>query len=284
MQAMKIVSSQRLGAPAVPEFAQSELLARVAMARTAGVQAGEILQEYSARGVQEFQKGLVDFVTDADQASEDFITAEISRAFPKDTIFAEESGGELSADGFGWVVDPLDGTTNFMHGVPHYAVSIGIAYAGVPVGGVVVDPSRREIFSGLRGEGAFLGDRAISVSRRKELQSALLATGFPYDRRQRAQEILSRIQRALLIAHGIRRCGAAALDLCWLACGRYDGFFEQSLNPWDTCAGVAIIWEAGGLVSDYDGSEFALTEPSLVASNGHFHQALLEQVVRSRMR
>jgi len=276
---MTAAEKNLVGAPPLCDVPTPELVDRLALAKTIGVETGNILLDFAENGVREQQKGRVDFVTDADHAAEDFLLDKISKAYPNDAIIAEEGGGALSRDGFGWVVDPLDGTTNFMHGVPHYAVSVGIAYAGIPVGGAIIDPSRGEVFTSARGQGAFLGDKKISTSSRQELKDALLATGFPYDRRPRADELMARIKRALLNAHGIRRAGAAALDLCWLACGRYDGFFEQTLNSWDTCAGVSLIWEAGGSVTDYEGNAYTLHAPSLVASNGHFHKELLGTVV-----
>jgi len=276
---MTISEKSFVGAPPLCDLPSAELKGRLTLAKAIGVEAGEILLEFAAKGVREQSKGRVDFVTDADHAAEDFLIEKISKAYPNDAIIAEEGGGALSRDGFGWVVDPLDGTTNFMHGVPHYAVSVGIAFAGIPVGGAIIDPSRGEVFSSARGQGAFLGEKKISTSDRQELKDALLATGFPYDRRPRVDELMARVKRALLNAHGIRRAGAAALDLCWLACGRYDGFFEQTLNSWDTCAGVSLIWEAGGTVTDYEGDTYTLLAPSLVASNGHFHGELLSTVV-----
>ena len=259
-----------------------DLTKRVEFARVIASEAGKILLGFQEKGFKEHKKGAVDFVTDADQAAEEFLTKKVMKNFANDAIFAEEGGGHFASDGFSWLIDPLDGTTNFLHGVPHYAVSVGIAFEGVPVGGAVLDPHRDELFWCIRGQGAYLGTEKICVSKRNGLSDALLATGFPYNRRKNASDILARVERALLAAHGIRRCGAAALDLCWLACGRFDGFFEQTLNAWDTCAGVAIVWEAGGTVSDYHGNPFLLKSPGLVACNSLFHDDLLWKVVTLR--
>ena len=256
-----------------------ELSRRVEMAEELGIEAGKILLQFAKSGIRETQKGIVDFVTDADHAAESFIVRARCRHFPRDAIIAEEGGGSLNPHGFGWVIDPLDGTTNFMHGVPHYAVSIGIAYDGVPVGGVIVDPNRNEIFSSKKGQGAFLNKQRISVSTRESLERSILATGFPYDRRAQADELLGRLKKALLTVQGIRRAGAAALDLCWVACGRYDGFFEQNLNPWDTCAGVSLVWESGGVVTGYSGGTYGFESPSLVASNPNIHAAILREII-----
>ena len=260
-------------------ISQEELRRRVSLAKKLGVEAGKILLQFASTGVKEEQKGTVDFVTDADHAAESFLVKAISEDFPDDALIAEEGGGSLSPSGFGWVIDPLDGTTNFMHGVPHYAVSVGIAYGGVPVGGVIVDPNRNEIFSSIQGQGAFLNEKRISVSTRMTLERSVLATGFPYDRRAQADELLSRLKRALLTVQGIRRAGAAALDLCWVACGRYDGFFEQNLNPWDTCAGVSLVWESGGVVTGYSAKKYGFESPSLVASNPNIHAEILREII-----
>jgi myo-inositol-1(or 4)-monophosphatase len=233
------------------------------------------------------RKGEIDFVTESDRQSEKLLVRGIRKVFPSDFVWAEESGGAhdgLGAGwdgGFGWVVDPLDGTTNYVHDLPHIAVSIGLTYDGEPIGGVIVDPIRAETFVGIAGEGAFLNDVPIEVTRTLELSQALIATGFPYDRREHINALLDRVGRALEESHGIRRNGVAALDLCWLACGRFDAFFEEGLQPWDVCAGAVIVREAGGSLSDYRGGPFDLLKPEIVATNGRIHGALLDRVVQT---
>jgi myo-inositol-1(or 4)-monophosphatase len=258
---------------------------RVKEGRAIARSAGKLLVELGKRETLVERKGDVDFVTDADRQSEALIVRRISEVFPSDFIWAEETGSAYTGisgrwkDGFAWVIDPLDGTTNFIHSIPHMAVSLGITYRGEVVGGVVYDPYRDELFEGIQGEGAFLNDKPIEVTRAIELSQSMLATGFPYDRREFLPALLVRAERAMMEAHGLRRNGAAALDLCWLACGRFDGFYEEGLKPWDTCAGSVIITEAGGQISVYDGSPFDILAPEFVASNGRIHQAVLRRVV-----
>jgi len=263
------------------------LIARMELARNLAREAGKILQDMKYQGLHVERKGTIDFVTEADRASERHVINGIRAMFPSDAIWAEESGGAESGvgvpwdEGFGWLVDPLDGTTNYLHGIPHVAVSIGVAYRGVPVVGVVLDPFRKELFHAIRGQGAFQNDQPIEVTRTLELSQSLLATGFPYDRRQYVDRLLSRVANAMRESHGVRRFGVASLDLCWVACGRFDGFFEEGLSPWDVCAGTVITTEAGGMVSSYEGADFDLMVPEIVASNGRIHDALINRVVIS---
>ncbi len=264
----------------LPEQASDPLVARVQVARRLASEAGQILMRYYERDLGTVEaKGAVDFVTRADKESERHILKELGRLFPEDRVWAEETGGSFSRDGRGWLIDPLDGTTNFLHGLPLFGVSMGLMEDGRPVGGVVEVPALGESYFGWRGGGAYLGDRAIRVSRTKELSASLLATGFPYDRREVADRLLARVKSGMMEAHGVRRCGAAVIDLCWLAAGRFDGFFEEGLQPWDTCAGVAIAEEAGAVVSDYAGAPFDPLSAEIVASNGLIHEELLARVV-----
>mgnify|MGYP002857828618 CR=1 FL=1 len=263
------------------------LIARMELARKLAREAGKILRDMQYEGLHVERKGTIDFVTEADRKSERHVIKGIRAMFPSDAIWAEESGAAESGvgvswdAGFGWLVDPLDGTTNYLHGIPHVGVSIGVAYKGVPVVGVVLDPFRDELFHAVRGQGAFRNEQPVEVTRTLELSQSLLATGFPYDRRQYIDRLLSRVANAMRESHGVRRFGAASLDLCWVACGRFDGFFEEGLSPWDMCAGAVIIAEAGGVVTTYEGASFDLMVPEFVASNGRIHDALLERVVMS---
>ena len=176
-------------------------------------------------------------------------------------------------------VAPLDGTTNFVHGHPHYCVSIGLIYEGKPVGGVVYAPVYKERFTGQVGKGAFLNDKQIRVSSTKKLSRSLIASGFPYERKMQLPDVLSKIQRVLLSSQGFRRGGSAALDMCYVACGRLDAYWEGSIHHWDVAAGVVIVNQAGGRVSRYDGSEYQLLASDnhhIVTSNGQIHKPLLD--------
>lgn len=228
-------------------------------------------------------KGTVDLVTDADRASEALIAARIRAAFPDHVIFGEEGTGGPSAgidrSAYVWIVDPLDGTTNYAHGYPHFAVSIALEYAAETILGVVYDPMRDELYAAERGGGATLNDAPIAVSRTVRLIHALLATGFPYDLDQRAEN--AGIWDAFLnTTQGTRRDGAAALNLCFVACGRLDGFWERPLHAWDLAAGALIVQEAGGTVTGYMADDFDPFRREAIASNRLLH-AQMTEVVRA---
>ncbi|HEB12616.1 MAG TPA: inositol monophosphatase [Actinobacteria bacterium] len=222
-------------------------------------------------------KGPVDLVTDADIESEKYIISELERGFPGHSILGEEQGGSREGD-FLWAIDPIDGTTNYAHGFPVYAVSIGLFANGQPTLGVVYDPNLNELFAASRGGGATLNGKPISVSKTDNLNESLLATGFPYSLRENPDKIMADFKRLSLLCQGVRRTGAASLDLCALACGRFDGFWEVELKPWDTAAAGLIVEEAGGRLSKYDGSAFDHFHPGLVASNGLIHNQLVENL------
>jgi myo-inositol-1(or 4)-monophosphatase len=249
------------------------------LAIRAAREAGAILQQYAARGFQIANKGRIDLVTEADLASERHIKELIASHYPSHHILAEESGisrpGD-AADGYCWIIDPLDGTTNFSHGFPCYAVSIGLERSGEMVAGVIYDPTRDELFAAERGAGAMLNGDKISVSEIDHLERALLVSGFPYDIRERMEEYLPAWRTFLERAQGVRRLGAAAIDMCAVASGRMDGFWEHGLNPWDTAAGWILIEEAGGIVTKMDGSPFDNYTSSLLCTNGKIHQAMLD--------
>ena len=245
-----------------------EIAARLELARGAAEAAGKVLMAHFGRLTAVARKGAVDLVTAADHASEDHLVRVISRAFPGDAILAEERGGAGAQDApWCWVVDPLDGTTNFVHRLDHFAVSVGLTWRGEPVAG--------ETYHGAVGAGAWCGGRRLAVSETSDLADALVGTGFPYDRRDVAGALLAPVERALQACRGIRRFGAAALDLARVATGSLDGFWEPRLAPWDMAAGVALVREAGGRVSAYGGAPFELGGASVVASNGHIHEALV---------
>ena len=227
-----------------------------------------------------------DFVTEVDKAAEAAIIETLSEAYPNYGILAEESGetagkGKRDAE-FQWIIDPLDGTTNFIHGLPQYAVSIALARNGVVEQAVVFDPNRNELFTGSKGAGAFLNERRIRVSKRIKLQDALIGTGFPYRMFDKVDAYLAIFKELTQKTAGLRRPGAASLDLCNVACGRYDGFWEFGLAPWDMAAGALIIAEAGGLVSDLKGDAGYLASGNIVAGTPKVFAPLL-QVIQSHL-
>jgi len=200
-------------------------------------------------------KGRSDFVTEVDRAAEAAIIDTLKRAYPEHEILAEESGASKAGGGeYTWIIDPLDGTTNFIHGFPQYAVSIGLQHRGVITQALVYDPTRNELFTASRGRGAFLDDRRIRVSRRTKLAESLIGTGFPFRQLDHLDEYVRMFKLITERTAGIRRPGAAALDLAYVACGRLDGFWEFGLSPWDIAAGSLLIIEAGGLIGDFDGA------------------------------
>ncbi len=243
----------------------------------ASKEAGRLLLDYHESGFQIEHKNPINLATDADHAAEQCVIDHIRKHFPGHRILAEERGRvEESTSPYLWVVDPLDGTTNFAHGYPAYGVSIGVEHRGRCILGVVFDPSRNELFTGVEGGGAQLNGRPIRVSRTRDLDSSLLVTGFAYNIRESARNNLDHFVTFALKAQGIRRTGSAALDLCYVACGRFDGFWEISLNPWDMAAGSVIAREAGGHLTNFSGSNLSIYEEELVASNGHIHRAMLK--------
>jgi myo-inositol-1(or 4)-monophosphatase len=248
--------------------------------REVAAQAGAILAEgaFRAHGAER-KRTAVDLVTEYDRRSEALIVAAIAARFPGDRIVAEE-GGEHGHGDRRWLVDPLDGTTNFAHGLPFFCVSIGLEVAGRPEVGVVAAPALGWTFSAARGKGAWLDHasvvRRLSVSATPTLGESLLATGFPYDNATSPNNNFAEFVRLYPQTQGVRRVGAAALDLCMVAAGWLDGYWEMKLKPWDTCAGTLLVEEAGGLVSDYHGGPYLADLGEVVASNGRIHPSLLD--------
>lgn len=239
-------------------------------------QAGAVLGECTRTGFRIEHKQIINLVTDADHRAEQRIIDIVHEAFPTHRILAEERGlTEQPPSCYKWVIDPLDGTTNFAHGFPAYCVSIGVEHNGRGILGVVYDPTRDELFTAQIGQGAHLNGTPISVSKTDHLDRALLVTGFGYDIRESPNNNLNHFVRFALKVQGLRRTGTAALDLCYVAAGRFDGFWEVALNPWDMAAGVIILREAGGAVSDFMGNTHSIYGKELVASNGLIHQAML---------
>ena len=247
-------------------------------ARLAADRAGSILKRrWHEHGRVDVKSSAIDLVTDVDRACEAAILDVICSTFPDHAVLAEESGARGEHE-FLWLVDPLDGTTNFAHGYPQVAISVALRRGLQTVLGVVYDPIREELFVARRGGGAFLNDRPLRVSSTASLASSLLASGFPYDRREHAVFYLSFFKAFMLRTQGIRRAGSAALDLCWVAAGRVDGFWEWKLKPWDTAAGALLVEEAGGRVSDFRGGRFDVFGEQTLASNGWIHEEMLELI------
>jgi myo-inositol-1(or 4)-monophosphatase len=217
-----------------------------------------------------------DFVSEVDHAAEEAIIGVLREAYPTHGILAEETGAHGAQDEFVWVIDPLDGTTNFLHGFPQYCVSIGLLHKGVPNQAVVFDPNRNELFTASKGVGAYLNDRRIRVSKVDKLEDALMATGFPFREVGELDSYLRMFKNMTLSTSGIRRPGAAALDLAWVAAGRVDGFWEIGLSAWDMAAGALLVREAGGLVGDLDGEDRFLDSGRIVASNSKVFSAILQ--------
>jgi myo-inositol-1(or 4)-monophosphatase len=243
--------------------------------------AGDVLKYYMGREKQIEFKGRANLVTVADRESEALIIREIQRVFPEHAILAEESGaaGAAAAEAR-WIIDPLDGTTNFAHQYPFFCVSIGLELRGEIICGAVYDPTRDEMFSASRGKGAFVNGERLGVSEADRLEHALLITGFPYRFREKIDLAMTQFRNFMLTSQAVRRGGSAALDLCYVAQGRCDGFWELDLQPWDTAAGRVILEEAGGRVTDYNGNPFSVYMKQIVASNGRIHDQMLE-VLRS---
>ncbi len=242
---------------------------------------GELIRTQAAHPHLTSRKSaLTDLVTATDQQAEALIVQHLNQYFPDHHIVGEE-GGSYANGGqttHRWYIDPIDGTTNFAHGIPHYCVSLAMTGPdGLPLVGVIYDPMRDEMFSAVQGEGAKLNDSPIHVSATPTLAEAVVATGFPYDKWSDPANNVEQWSNFVVRTTGVRRQGSAALDLAYVAAGRYDGYWEQKLNPWDALAGVLLVFEAGGTVTDYDGKQDGILarKPRIVASNGHIHQAML---------
>ena len=234
--------------------------------------AGEIIRANWHKPKTIDYKGVIDLVTDTDRQCERTIVGILTRRFPEHSILAEEETLlERHESSYRWIVDPLDGTTNFVHGYPHFCVSIALEREGEVILGLVYDPLRRECFRAIKDHGATLNGQSIHCSTIDDLDKALLATGFPYDRREHADYYLSYFNAFLTRCQGIRRNGSAALDLCYVACGRIDGYWELKLKPWDVAAGSLIVSEARGKLSDFRGQRFDISGSETLAANALIH-------------
>ena len=250
-----------------------EMNSFLTLATEAAREAGSILLAELGRPPQITYKGEVDLVTKADGKSEQAIVTFLRTHFPKHAIVAEEGGGQETDSPYRWYVDPLDGTTNFAHGYPWFAVSIALEEAGELLVGVIYQPVTQELFTAVKGEGAYLNQKRIQVSSIGHLSTSLLGTGFPSAKRTRNPNI-NYYWEFTLRSHGVRRAGSAALDLAAVACGRFDGFWKFGLHPWDTAAGVLLVREAGGTVTDFSGQRYRPGDHETLASNGHIHEEM----------
>lgn len=241
----------------------------------AALEGGRVLMNKFGGSLSVAHKGEVDLVTDADRASEEAIVSAVRGTFPRHDIFAEEKDYGSFGSSYRWIIDPLDGTTNFAHGFPWFAVSIALEVEGEVVLGIVFNPFHRELFCAEKGKGAFLNEIQLQVSKTDRLDQALLATGFPYDRKKSPVNNYDHFVNFQQRAQACRRAGSASLDLAYTAAGRLDGYWEMKLNPWDVAAGKLIVEEAGGKTSDFEGLPMDIFGQQYLASNGLIHQSMI---------
>lgn len=221
-------------------------------------------------------KGSINLVTEVDKKSEEIIVSRIRKEFPSHGILAEERGSEDRGNRYKWIIDPLDGTTNYAHSFPFFCVSVGLEKNDEVIAGVAYDPVREELFSSQKGKGAYLNRKRIRVSKISDLSRALLVTGFAYNIREAKYTNVENFRKFLLASQAVRRTGSAAIDLCYVACGRFDGFWEVGLNPWDTAAASLIAEEAGAKITDFKGKPYSIYEKQILASNGKVHGQMLK--------
>jgi len=240
-------------------------------------EAGKFLKNNEGKISEIKEKGsFSNLVTNIDKGSEAMIKDFIARNFPGHGILAEESGASLQLSEYKWIIDPLDGTTNYTHSYPVYCVSVGLERKDEVVAGVVYDPNFDELFSAERGSGSYLNGKRLRVTATNYLEQSLLATGFPYDVRNNPFNCIQHFNEFLLAAQGMRRLGSAALDICYIAAGRLDGFWEVNLHPWDTAAAVLITTEAGGRVTDFEGGKYSIYQNNILLSNGLIHDQMIK--------
>ena len=259
---------------------------RMQLATELARRAGGLLLEGQGTNLRVSKKGATDLVTDYDLKSEQMLVVEILSAYPQDAVLAEEGTSSESAPtdaGHLWLIDPVDGTTNFAHGIPFYSVSIGLMAGDRLLAGVVYDPSRDELFHASEGRGAWLGDRPLQVSETRVLEDSLLATGFPYDIRTNPNNNLDHFGELAVRSRAVRRLGSAALELAYVAAGRFEGYWELRLNPWDWAAGALMVREAGGVVTTFSGDDKVLEgDETLLATNHHIHDVMLDVLGQHR--
>jgi myo-inositol-1(or 4)-monophosphatase len=243
-------------------------------------EAGKVLKQHYGQEKKIEFKGEIDLVTEVDKKSEKIVVEILKGAFPDHSILAEEGSNSHKTSGYKWIIDPLDGTTNYAHDYPFFCVSIGLEKDGEIVGGVVYQPLWDELFVAEKGAGAFLNDQKIRVSKVDHLRRALVTTGFPYDLNKIPPEAFQYFKNFLNTSQAVRRDGSAALDMCYLAMGRLDGFWEESLKPWDTAAGLIIVRESGGMVTNFQSDSYSIYEREILASNGLIHDQMRRNLVR----
>lgn len=248
----------------------------LSVAREAALKTGALLRQSIGQAREISYKGEINLVTEMDRRSERTVVEILRSAFPDHGVLAEEEAAFEGKASCRWIIDPLDGTTNYAHGYPNFAVSIALERSGEVIAGVVYDPMRDELFTAERGAGAALNGSPIRVSVADSLIRSLLATGFPYDRATSEKNNLDYFRALLMASQEVRRCGSAALDLCSVASGRLDGYWELKLHPWDVAAGALIVREAGGMVSNLSGTGFSIYDAEILASNGKIHQQMID--------
>ena len=247
------------------------------VALEAGKKAGEIIRDNFHKKKLIDYKGRINLVTNVDREAEKVVLDTIKKYYPEHNILTEETDHKQNPDQeYCWVIDPLDGTTNYVHGFPFVCVSIALQRNGKSIVGVVYNPILDELFHAEKGNGSFRNSEPISVSDNADFSKSLLATGFPYDMLDDERNNIQYFSKLIKKCRGIRRPGAAAIDICYVACGIFDGYWELELYPWDTAAGIIILEEAGGKVSKFDGSEFSIFDKEIVSTNGHIHGELLK--------
>ncbi|MGH7934395.1 MAG: inositol monophosphatase family protein [Candidatus Binataceae bacterium] len=261
-------------------MADTDVIERVAL--RAARAAGRIHLKRLSRITVQRKSNAIDLVTEADREAEAAVIEVLQRAFPTHAVLAEESGASAHQSEHRWIIDPVDGTTNFAHGFPQFCVSIAYERRGRLQAGIIFDAYKKECFVALRGKGARLNGKPIRVSRNPTLDAALLSTGFPYDRRERRRYYLAFWEAFMMCTQGVRRTGSAALDLAYVACGRTDAFWEFGLRQWDVAAGALIVEEAGGRVSNMDGSPLDLGGAQIIATNNRLHQAMIDAIAAAR--
>jgi myo-inositol-1(or 4)-monophosphatase len=254
---------------------QNDIDAFIKVGTDAAREASQLIMDRFRTQFSVSRKGATNLVTEVDFAAEELIVSRILKAFPDHKVLAEENHSETKGGAHVWIIDPLDGTTNFAHGLPVFAVSIGLEIDGQLEWGIIRNPNLKEVFTARRGKGAFCNGVPIHVSKVDSLQDGLLTTGFPYDIRTSPENNLAYFSAFALRAQAVRRAGSAAVDFCYVAAGRYDGFWELKLHPWDCAAGYLMVREAGGLVTNFRGEAGSIYDSEVVATNGRIHEEML---------